>query len=82
MDSTSNEPCPVCGIVPGEVLMPEAYEVLWDAIPELRAAQEAGHSTDCPECGRQLTFEDRGRCLVEKPMHGYKAQRRALHTLR
>jgi hypothetical protein len=53
----SGEPCPVCGIVPGEDLIPEAYEVLWDAIPELRASQQAGTPTYCPECGRQLTFE-------------------------
>ena len=51
-----NEPCPVCGIPPDDELTPEAYEVLWDDIAELRAAQDAGTPTYCPECGRQLAF--------------------------
>jgi predicted RNA-binding Zn-ribbon protein involved in translation (DUF1610 family) len=60
MDNSNDELCPECGILRDEELIPEAYEVLWDAIPELRAAQDAGIATNCPECGRQLTFEDRG----------------------
>ncbi len=55
-DRPSDEVCPVCGILRGEELIPEAYEVLWDAVPELRAAQNSGTPTYCPECGRQLTF--------------------------
>lgn len=52
------DPCPACGISPDDVLIPEAYEVLWDLIPHLREAQDAGNATYCPECGRQLTFEE------------------------
>ncbi len=52
----SNEPCPVCGIAPADELEPAAYEVLWDAVPELRAAQESNTPAFCPECGRQLAF--------------------------
>ena len=48
--------CPVCGILRDEELIPEAYEVIWDAIPHLRAAQNAGEAIYCEECGRQLTF--------------------------
>jgi hypothetical protein len=48
--------CPVCGILTHEELNPAAYEVLWDVIPALRDAQEAGQRTYCPECSRQLTF--------------------------
>ena len=33
------EPCPVCGIPPGDDLTLAAYEALWDAIPDLRAVQ-------------------------------------------
>ena len=49
-------PCPVWGIVPSDLLEPAAYEVVWEAIPELRAAQDAGAETYCPECGRQLSY--------------------------
>lgn len=52
--------CPVCGILRGEELTPEAYEVLWDAVPELGAAQDAGETIDCEECGRRLTFGGEG----------------------
>ena len=51
-----NEPCLVCGIPPDDELIPEAYEALWDAIPDLRAAQDSGTPTRCPDCGRQLAF--------------------------
>jgi hypothetical protein len=60
MDDSNDELCPECGILRGEELTPEAYEVLWDAIPMLREAQEAGIAINCSTCGRQLTFEDRG----------------------
>lgn len=56
-DAPFRDPCPVCGIPPDEYsLEPGAYEVLWDAVPSLREAQDAGVVTHCPECGRQLTF--------------------------
>ena len=55
---STGEPCPMCGIVPGEQLEPAAYEAIWDAIPDLKAAQGTGTSIHCPECGRQLTFAD------------------------
>jgi hypothetical protein len=45
----------VCGILTCEELNPAAYEVLWDVVPALRDAQEAGQRTYCPECSRQLT---------------------------
>lgn len=54
----SEDPCEVCGIVPGESLTPAAYEVLWEAVPDLRDAQDLGTSVYCPECGRQLTFAE------------------------
>jgi len=61
-DASDDDLCPVCGILRNEELTPEAYEVLWDAAPALRAAHDAGESTYCPECGRQLTFgEGEGR---------------------
>ena len=44
-----------------------AYETIWDALPELRASQDAGGPTYCPECGRQLTFEG-GRASADGPM--------------
>lgn len=50
------DPCPACGIPPDDALEPGAYEVLWDAVPGLREAQEAGTVIYCPQCGRQLTF--------------------------
>jgi hypothetical protein len=53
---TGDDICPVCGILRGEELMPEAYEAMWDALPHLRAAQDAGEAIYCPDCGRQLTF--------------------------
>lgn len=56
MTDHSDEPCPVCGIAPSDELEPAAYEAIWDALPELGAAQDAGTPTYCPECGRQLTF--------------------------
>jgi hypothetical protein len=55
--SADNDICPVCGITRDDELIPEAYEVIWDAVPELRAAQDAGEATYCPECERQLTYE-------------------------
>ncbi len=51
-----SEPCPVCGIPLDDDLTPEAYEALWDAIPDPRAAQDSGTPTRCPECGREPTF--------------------------
>jgi uncharacterized Zn finger protein len=45
--------CPVCGILRDEELTPE---VIWDALPHLRAAQEAGEVVRCEECGRRLTI--------------------------
>jgi hypothetical protein len=54
------EPCPECGISPDDELTQEAYEVLWDAIPELRAAQDSGEKIRCSECGRRLTFGEGG----------------------
>ena len=48
--------CPVCGILRDEELTPAAYEVIWDALPHLRAAQDAGEAVSCEECGRQLTL--------------------------
>jgi hypothetical protein len=33
-----------------------AYEVMWDALPHLRDAQEAGEVVRCEECGRRLTL--------------------------
>jgi hypothetical protein len=61
MDSPNDDLCPECGILRDEELIPEAYEAIWDALPQLRAAQDAGITVNCSECGRQLTFEDRGR---------------------
>jgi hypothetical protein len=57
-EASGDDICPVCGILRDDELTPEAYEVLWDAVPELRAAQNAGEATYCPECGRQLTFRE------------------------
>ncbi len=54
--TAGDDVCPVCGILREDELIPEAYEVLWDAVPELRAAQDAGESVYCEECGRQLTL--------------------------
>jgi len=51
----AEEFCPVCGIVPSDELTPAAYQVIWDALPTIGAAQEAGQTVCCPECGRQLT---------------------------
>jgi hypothetical protein len=50
MNSTE-ELCPVCGTLIGEELTPEAYKVVWDAIPAL----DAGQTIYCPECSRELT---------------------------
>ena len=49
------EPCEVCGICPDEELLPCTYQALWEAIPPWGEAQEAGLTTYCEECGRQLT---------------------------
>ncbi len=48
--------CPVCGILRDEELTPEAYEVIWDALPHPRDAQEASEVVRCEECGRRLTL--------------------------
>jgi hypothetical protein len=48
--------CPVCGILRDEELTPGACEVIWDAMPHLRAAQDAGEVIYCEECGRRLTL--------------------------
>ncbi len=56
--NASEEPCPVCGIPPSDELEPAAYEAIWEALPDLKAAQEAGEETYCRECGRQLTFPE------------------------
>jgi acetone carboxylase gamma subunit len=49
--------CPVCGILRDEEeLTPEAYEVIWDSLPHLRAAQESGEVVRCEERGRRLTL--------------------------
>jgi hypothetical protein len=53
---TTDDICPVCGILHDEELTPEAYEVMWEAIPHLRAAQDAGEVIYCEECGRRLTL--------------------------
>ena len=56
--TSDDDICPACGILRGEELTRAAYEVLWEAIPVLRVAQDAGEATYCPECGRQLAFAE------------------------
>src|SRR5215207_10365812 len=42
--ATDDDICPACGILRGEVLRSETYETIWDAIPHLRVAQDAGEA--------------------------------------